>query len=277
MRSWVDVLEEGYQAYRENTPKFVLYYFPPARLAGKWITGAEAGSRKSLEHLAEILDQFLSALQLHKPAYVALPGSRVLGMIVDDYISHIREASQGHQRTPTVPYMHNPRSAAAREPLYRLVEADVEPIEQLLKETARAFKTRLAIALRRFVNSREKPRPDRFIDLLITLEVLYGDRDPTSAAHKISFRAAAVTGTSARGRAKTMQLLKRAYTDRSKIVHGRSAGAELTRLEDVERVVRRSLRWFLAETSRTGRAPEGATIDNLCFGATGALSMPSHG
>jgi hypothetical protein len=111
---------------------------------------------------------------------------------------------------------------------------------------------------------------DTFIDLLIVLEVLYGDRDRTAVGHKIAFRAATIVAAKQDERLGIFKLLKKAYDKRSGIVHGGASDREwvVKNLGTMEDITRRSLKWFTARILETGRAPEGPDIDKVCFEAT---------
>ena len=263
LRDWVSVLEEGYYSEREMTPRYVLFFFPPPGIADHWMNDP----RRDFEEAEQYFEAFLAALRIHSSNYVSIPGTRAIGVKASEFDA-IYEGRQEAVRTPAVPTLYNPRYNPPDEPAYSLESSDLTVVEDLVNGTVAAFKTRLAIALRRFLQSGEKETADRFIDLLVTLEVLYGDSDPTAAGHKIAFRAATVAGETIPQRTRIFSLLKKAYASRSAILHGRSAGTDAPNLNEVEEITRRSLKWFVAKASETGEAPDGKDVDKLCFDST---------
>jgi hypothetical protein len=262
LQRWASELREGYFSSRESTPKYVLYFFPPAQVQSSWMVDA----KRDIEQASRSFDAFLAALRLHKREYVSTSGSLgVTRPVRTPEVASILQGSQEPVNTPGIPMLANPRYMRPGEAVYTLPAADTGVLEQLVAKTTLAFETRLAMALRRFVGSRDKEDDDRFVDLLVTLETLYGDSDRTAVGHKIAFRAATICGRSGADRGRVFKLLKKAYGDRSTILHGRGGGGSPANLDTVDDLTRRSLVWFVNGTAASGRPPEGLDVDKLCF------------
>lgn len=262
---WVSTLEEGYWQNVVNTPRFVVFFFPSPEVSAAWFSD----DGDSYAEMIVLFDAFLAALRLYKREYVSIPGLPILTKLSskEPAMRIILEARQERIRTPVIPSMYEPRYLQDAAP-YVVRSTDAALLEELVAKTRVAFGTRLGMALRRFLSSQDNEDADRFIDLLVALEVLYGDEDPTAAGHKIAFRAATVAGESTTHRARLFRLLKKAYGSRSAILHGRSAGTDSANLNEVEEITRRSLKWFIDKTAETGEAPDGKDVDKLCFDST---------
>ena len=123
----------------------------------------------------------------------------------------------------------------------------------------------LKTALARFNSSYERrDLPDRLIDLIVTLESLFGDGEPGSIAYKVAMRCACWLYPQGDGRVKICSQIKDCYSMRSKAVHGGELSSLLKEdVVELEETVRRSLLKFLEQQKRLGGAPHGRKIDDL--------------
>lgn len=107
----------------------------------------------------------------------------------------------------------------------------------------------LTISIRRFNFAYERKRlEDRWIDYFISLESLYSKAgELTEVTHRLATRVSrALTNGSLEDKKKLRQKTKRWYSMRSKIVHGMQTDLNPEQLQDLEEVLRRSLRWFMS-------------------------------
>lgn len=248
----------------------MVYYFPPANIARRWFQSAD--TREDMLDARRFLAALLAAFRLRKAERVFIPPSLMIGVAVPNPELDSILRGDGPETTENVVFMDRPPYLDEHERLYQLNKGDVPEVERLSEIASSAFTTRLEIALRRFVGSQEKNHADRFVDLLIALEALYGDSDRTALAHKIAFRASTITVQSLRAREQMFTLVKQAYDRRSSILHGQAADMKWVRqnLGLVENVVRWSLIWALNRLSETGNVPGGKDVDTLCFQTTPA-------
>ena len=123
----------------------------------------------------------------------------------------------------------------------------------------------LRIAMARFSSSYEKPDlADRLIDLVIALEALFGDRDPSSTTYKVAMRGAGWLHATGSERQAAFRTIKKFYGYRSRVVHG-NLGRDLTdhRVNELDDSVRSGLRKFLEWQVDHGETPSGTKIDEL--------------
>ena len=248
----------------------MVYYFPPANIGSKWFRSADP--QDDMLDAQRFFDELLAAFRLRKTERVFIPPSLMIGVAVPNPELDSILRGNAPEATENVLFMDRPPYLDKDERLYQLNKGDVPEVESLCEIAVNAFTTRLGIALRRFVGSQEKNPADRFVDLLIALEALYGDSDRTALAHKIAFRAATITAPSLPARERMFTLVKQAYDRRSSILHGQAADMRWVgqNLGLVESVVRSSLIWALKRLSETGSVPGGKDVDSLCFQATPA-------
>ena len=120
----------------------------------------------------------------------------------------------------------------------------------------------LRTAIARFNSSYERRDPaDRLIDLVIALEALFGDGESGSITYKVAMRGASWLHAPGSERCTSFGTLKKCYRERSSVVHGGS-GKDL-RVDELEGMVRASLRKLLGHQVREGKAPHGKEIDDL--------------
>ncbi len=249
LRSWTGELRMGHYAYTRGTSRHRAY-----------LIVRYAPLRKDAEGVLMVppfidFDMLLIALRLHRSEYV------VIGTAAMAYAG-----AAGEKEHLVLPV--EDRRVPHDEAAYPLGQRDVGPLEALIQQVRFGYENGLASSLRRFVESREKGKVDRFVDLIVALENLYGDDDNTSVAHKVAFRAAIVTGGNAGQRIRTYSLLKKAYGFRSAVVHGRPGKRRKQvdeMIREVEDVTRRSLRWFLSRGIEIGGMPSATDIDEMCY------------
>ena len=227
-------------------------------------------SREPLHDLREaqmFLDPLLAAFRLKKPERVFIPPSLMIGAAIPNPELDSIFAGEAPAQTEHLVFMDRPPYLQKDEAVYKLGKSDLPELELLCGLATRGFATRLEVPLRRFVGSQEKSPADRFVDLLVALEALYGDNDRAALAHKIAFRASTITVQAVDAREKMFKLLKQAYDRRSRILHGKAADVKWVEenLKIIEQIVRWSLTWALRRLSSTGRVPDGRDVDKLCF------------
>jgi len=111
----------------------------------------------------------------------------------------------------------------------------------------------LEVALRRFNLAYQRDiNEDRFIDYFVSLESLYsttGERGEVT--HRISTRASRVLAEKFEDRQKKQKMLKKLYGYRSGIVHGEQIRLGQEHIDEVENIVRLSLKWFTNQSDLT--------------------------
>ena len=123
----------------------------------------------------------------------------------------------------------------------------------------------LRTAIGRFNSSYERrDLADRLIDLVIALEALFGDGEASSITYKVAMRGASWLHAPGSERCTTFRTIKKFYSERSKVVHGSSHKDTISqRVDELEGMVRASLRRFLGHQVRKGKTPHGKEIDDL--------------
>jgi hypothetical protein len=111
----------------------------------------------------------------------------------------------------------------------------------------------LDVALRRFNLAYQRDtNEDRFIDYFVSLESLYstaGERGEVT--HRISTRASRVLAQKFEDRQTEQKKLKKLYGYRSGIVHGEQIRLQQKHIDEVENIVRLSLKWFTDQSDLT--------------------------
>ena len=216
----------------------------------------------------EVLESFESLLRLFQPG----------GVSVRRHSNYMpRVVGQEFKRTiffPGVPV--KPETATLYErPAYPLDDQALgEFIKffnaywEILQENTPAY---LAIALTRFNSSYERRSlADRLVDLVISLEALFGDGESSSIAYKVATRCACWLYPLGKERLETFRTIKKLYGFRSRVVHGGpKASPSEKQVDQLENVVRTSLIKFLDSHVAEGKTPHGAEFDNLIM--TGKL------
>jgi hypothetical protein len=133
------------------------------------------------------------------------------------------------------------------ETLYSSSNLELKEVIQLFTnlKTVKNIKY-VEVALRRFNLAYQRNTiEDRFIDYFISLESLYstvGERGEVT--HRISTRASRVLSEKFEDRQTKRKMLKKLYGYRSGIVHGEQIRLRQEHLDEIENVVRLSLKWF---------------------------------
>ena len=127
-------------------------------------------------------------------------------------------------------------------------------------------------ALSRFNSSYERrDATDRLVDLIISLESLFNDGNPSGVTFKVALRCAAWSQQTGGGRETTFKMVKKAYESRSKIVHARKEDSDLDmhEVDALEVIVRLCLVKYLDLQKTEGAVPVGNEFDHLLL--TGSL------
>jgi hypothetical protein len=137
------------------------------------------------------------------------------------------------------------------ESLYVSTNSESSEIVRLFSTLEIARNVRyLEVALRRCNLAYQRDtNEDRFIDYFVSLESLYsttGERGEVT--HRISTRASRVLAKSFEDRKKKRNRLKKLYGYRSGIVHGEQIRLRREYVEEVEEIVRMSLKWFTCQS-----------------------------
>jgi len=125
----------------------------------------------------------------------------------------------------------------------------------------------LAISVRRFNLAYERETlEDSWVDLFVSLESLFSRASEiTEVTHRLATRVSrALVAASLDDRKQFRKKVKDWYSIRSKIVHGVEVGLSETQLQDLEEVVRKSLRWFMTHREY---ADHEKIIDSLDLGS----------
>lgn len=123
-------------------------------------------------------------------------------------------------------------------------------------------------ALYRFSASYERRTlADRLTELVIALEALFGDDGADSVTYKIALRCASWIYSPGEARAKAFETIKRIYSDRSRIVHGRKLDSEYSNqeIQHLEDHLRQALIRFLEEHRKGNIISSGKQLDALLF------------
>ena len=123
----------------------------------------------------------------------------------------------------------------------------------------------LVIALTRFNSSYERRElGDRLIDLVVALEALFGDGEPGSIAFKVANRCACWLHPIGTDRFTTFCAVRKFYSMRSRAIHvGKAKDISEDQIDELEEIVRASLRRFLDYQLRHSETPKGKRLDNL--------------
>jgi len=131
-------------------------------------------------------------------------------------------------------------------PEYELLEADVEPLKELvasLSKTGRRKK--LQVAMGRFNGAYERARPeDKLVDLWVALEALFLKRDEQmELSYRAALRIARFVGEDAPERVEVFEGMKKSYRARSRVVHADPPPPDVAHTTTfTEEVLRKALR-----------------------------------
>ena len=153
---------------------------------------------------------------------------------------------------------------------YKLDDDDETALEVLYETLTGVDQTPFSVAISRFNDSyTRKKDSDRFIDLIVALEALFGDGGD-SVGYKIRLRCASFLHRfvgAEEGKQRIFEFLKRAYDERSNILHGRQESLDWASEEtclNLENIVRRSIVHMLLQ-AKTGNILTPDKIDQLLF------------
>jgi len=133
-------------------------------------------------------------------------------------------------------------------------------------ETVRRRPRRIYNALRRFSSSyEERVYSDRLLELVIGLESLFGGGGD-SIAYKLALRGACFLYPPGEERQEAFTRIKRAYDDRSKLIHGvKSHPKYKEEIDAIEELLRKAINRFLEYDVTGTRIPSEEDLDNLLF------------
>lgn len=222
-----------------------------------------------------VIDQIVQALRLLGPERVSA-GRMLMRMARPGAIG-----MHGMQGWPGVP------KVAPFDTAYELHAADIPAFQTILRRLAEEDFTKatgIAIGRVTFASNRLSLE-DAFIDYVVALEALFGDRAdglPGGITYKIALRAAMFTEDDAVARKAVLQGLKRALNLRGKLVHGAASMApgdadQKATFDFVAATVRKALRTILVKLPSPQLFKEGFVDDLILAGArvgglTGAAS-----
>ena len=154
--------------------------------------------------------------------------------------------------------------------IYKLDDDDIAKLEVFYETLTGVGQSNFLVAISRFNDSyTRKKDSDRFIDLLIALEALFGEGSD-SVGYKIRLRCACFLHKFAEvgeSKQRIFEFLKRAYDERSNILHGRQKSldwaSEKTCLK-LENLVRQSIVHMLLQ-AKTGSILTPGKIDQFLF------------
>lgn len=154
--------------------------------------------------------------------------------------------------------------------MYELGDNDIEKLQSFFKALAEVDQSSFSVAISRFNDSytREEDR-DRFIDLLIALEALFGESGD-SVGYKIRLRCACFLGRFpeiGEDKRQVFDFLKEAYDKRSDILHGRRKSLDWTSGKTclkLENLVRQSIVHMLLE-AKAGNVLTPDKLDQFLF------------
>jgi hypothetical protein len=175
---------------------------------------------------------------------------------------------RSHQEGP-----YPPNYTAGFGGVFVVEENEVDSIVSFVNNLKDVPTDPFAVALRRFHLYFDRDlMQDRAIDLMVILESLFSE-DSEAIAYKIALRAACLIEPEPQKRRALFDFLKRAYNERSIIVHGkgkspwltnRTYNPTLTNLDSLEEVVRKSLLVFL-KSAQQGVIVKPSDLDRHLF------------
>lgn len=132
---------------------------------------------------------------------------------------------------------------------FTLISSEEEELKKLFTLLDRTKEAGyLAMSMRRFNFAFERERlEDSWIDLFVSLESLYSKAsEMTEVMHRLATRLSrALVGDSLDDRKRIRNKIKKWYGIRSKIVHGQKVNLTQKQLQDLEEILRKSLKWFM--------------------------------
>jgi hypothetical protein len=153
---------------------------------------------------------------------------------------------------------------------YKLSDNDIAKLKEFYVTLSEVDQSPFLVAISRFNDSyTRKKDSDRFIDLLIALEALFGEGGD-SVGYKIRLRCACFLYRFAgvqEDKQRIFQFLKRAYDERSNILHGRQKSLDWASEEkclNLENIVRRSIIHMLLQ-AKAGNILTPDKIDQFLF------------
>lgn len=154
--------------------------------------------------------------------------------------------------------------------IYELDDDDIVELETFYQTLAGVEQSSFLVAISRFNDSYSRKKDsDRFIDLLIALEALFGE-DSDSIGYKIRLRCACFLhkfGRVGEGKQQIFKFLKRAYDERSNILHGRQKSLDWASEEvclKLENLVRQSIVHMLLQ-AKSGNVLTPGKLDQFLF------------
>jgi hypothetical protein len=161
------------------------------------------------------------------------------------------------------------------EPLYHrypyLIDDTV--LQNFIRYFSRYWKTvhrkpkRIYNALRRFSSSyEERVSPDRLLELVIALESLFGGKGD-STTYKVALRASCFLYPPDKDRQEAFEKIRRAYDDRSRLIHGDRLYPRYTdeEIDAIEDLLRKAINKFLEYDVNGTRISSEEDLDNLLF------------
>ena len=215
------------------------------------------------KHADDVLDRLESLLRLFQPGEVS---------VLRHGVWHIDAAGEltpawsfsGYAFKPVKP----PIEGLHEYGDYPLDDATLESLVELIDrfwDVLDVIAGNLKIAMARLSSSYEKrDLADRLIDLVIALEALFGGGGSSAIAKNLANRSAWWLHTNETERCAAFKTIKKPYRYRNKVVHG-NLGRDLPddRVNELEGMVRSSIRTFLDWKVCHGTTPSGPDIDGL--------------
>lgn len=159
------------------------------------------------------------------------------------------------------------------EDIYSIQNNEIKRLVEFVDDLEWVTRRFLDIPLRRFHLSFDRDsQEDRIIDLIVALESMFSD-DSEAITYKIALRVAHFMEAESEKREKIFNFVKKAYSIRSDIIHGRkekkwiselTQDGKYTNLAFLEESVRRCLNVLLIE-SKSGRQLKSNDIDKYLF------------
>ena len=135
------------------------------------------------------------------------------------------------------------------EAFFHLADSEYEELKNLFMLLNRVKDAGyLAISIRRFNFAYERERlEDSWIDYFVSLESLYSKASElTEVTHRLATRVALALGTdSLAGKKEIRDKIKKWYRVRSKVIHGLKVNLSQKQFQELEEILRRSIRWFI--------------------------------
>ena len=150
------------------------------------------------------------------------------------------------------------------ESIFSFNKSEIKDLVEMFLKLDAISAPYLEVAKRRFNLAYQRDKmEDKFIDYFVSLESLFSTKgERTEVTYRISTRASKILAQSLEERKTNQNRIKKLYGYRSGIVHGEQINLRFEDVEEVEDIVRLSLKWFV---NRVDFSEHNKIIDEIDF------------